>query len=93
MWVEQNIQTKIQKYLEKKGFMTINLIKTNRNWIPDLIILNWNGKCFFIEVKKIDWIESKLQEFRRKELIKNGYISLVVYWYDDFLTQYNKLLI
>jgi len=93
MWVEAKLQTKIQKYLiDKEWFMTINLIKTNRNWIPDLQILIWDWKSFFIEVKKRWWMESKLQEYRRKQLNKMWYISLVVYSWEDFIKQYLSLI-
>ena len=85
------IQTKIQKFLEKKWFICINMIKTNKNWIPDLQILIWNWKHFWIEVKQKTWILSKIQEFRIKKLRENWDIVLIPYWYEDFINKYKEL--
>ena len=36
---EQQIQTKLIKELEDKGYYVIKLVKTNKNGIPDLIAI------------------------------------------------------
>ena len=69
---EQQIQSKIIKELESQGYYVIKLIKTNKNGIPDLLVLPKNSDAFFIEVKKEGGVLSKLQEYRINELNKHG---------------------
>lgn len=88
---EQWHQTKVQKYFESIGFKTVNLIHTNRNGIMDLLILVWNWKHFWIEMKDLKWVESPLQKFRRKEYTEHGDICLVCYWYNDCIEQWEKI--
>ena len=47
-------------------------MKTNKNGIPDLLVLPKNSDAFFIEVKKEGGVLSKLQEYRINELNKHG---------------------
>jgi Holliday junction resolvase len=75
---EQQIQTKLIKELEDKGYYVIKLMKTNKNGIPDLIAIPKDSDVEFIEVKRPDGKLSKLQEYRIKELIKHG-IKAIVY--------------
>lgn len=89
---EQWHQTKVQKYLEKQWYITLNLIKTNKNWIADLLILVWDSKHFWIEMKDLKWKESKLQEYMRRKLTKHWDISIVCHWFDDFLQQFPKVI-
>jgi hypothetical protein len=69
---EQQVQSKKIKELESQGYYVIKLIKTNKNGIPDLLILPKNSDAFFIEVKKEGGVLSKLQEYRINELNKHG---------------------
>jgi hypothetical protein len=69
---EQQIQSKKIKELEGQGYYVIKLIKTNKNGIPDLLVLPKNSDAFFIEVKKEGGVLSKLQEYRINELNKHG---------------------
>lgn len=69
---EQQIQSKKIKELESQGYYVIKLIKTNKNGIPDLLVLPKNSEAFFIEVKKEGGVLSKLQEYRINELNKHG---------------------
>lgn len=75
---EQQIQTKLIKELEKKGYYVIKLVKTNKNGIPDLIAIPKNSDVEFIEVKRYEGKASKLQEYRIKELNQHG-IKAIVY--------------
>jgi Holliday junction resolvase len=75
---EQQIQTKLIKELEKKGYYVIKLVKTNKNGIPDLIAIPKNSDVEFIEVKRYEGKVSKLQEYRIKELNQHG-IKAIVY--------------
>ena len=46
-------QTKIIKRFEHDGWFVVNLIKTNKNGIPDLLCIQTEGeKPLFIEQKK-----------------------------------------
>jgi len=69
---EQQIQSKKIKELEGQGYYVIKLMKTNKNGIPDLLVLPKNSDAFFIEVKKEGGVLSKLQEYRINELNKHG---------------------
>lgn len=69
---EQQIQSKKIKELESQGYYVIKLVKTNKNGIPDLLVLPKNSDAFFIEVKKEGGVLSKLQEYRINELDKHG---------------------
>jgi hypothetical protein len=89
---EQAIQYKIEKYLEKLWYFPIKLIKTNKPWIADLLVLLWNWKHLRIEVKQEKWKESKIQEYRRKQLTDMGDICLIVYWYEDFINKKTSIL-
>jgi Holliday junction resolvase len=68
---EQQIQSKIIKHFESKGFFVLKLIKTNKNGIPDLIAIKEN-RTKFIEVKKPGGVLSELQKYRIRELRKIG---------------------
>ena len=69
---EQQIQTKRIKELESQGYYVIKLVKTNKNGIPDLIAIPPNTDVLFSEIKKPSGTLSKLQEYRIKELKKDG---------------------
>ena len=76
---EQQIQSKLIKELEEKGYYVIKLVKTNKNGIPDLIAIPPGSDVEFIEVKRPDGKLSKLQEYRIKELIKHGVKAIIYY--------------
>ena len=65
-------QTKIIKEYEAKGYFVINLIKTNKNGITDLLCCK-DGESIFIEIKEANDTLKPLQKFRIDELIKNGF--------------------
>jgi Holliday junction resolvase len=70
--MEQQIQSKIKKKLEKEGFLVVKLIKTSLNGIPDLMVLK-DGEVFFVEVKQANGKLSELQKFRIDELKNKGF--------------------
>ena len=72
MMTEQKIQAKLIKEYEAKGYYVIKLKLTNKNGIPDLILIPKNSDVEFIEVKKINGKISKLQEYRIDELKEHG---------------------
>tara|TARA_R100001129_G_scaffold183909_2_gene167434 strand:- start:594 stop:836 length:243 start_codon:yes stop_codon:yes gene_type:complete len=69
---EQKIQAKLIKEYEAKGYYVIKLKLTNKNGIPDLILIPQNSDVEFIEVKKANGKISKLQEYRIEELKEHG---------------------
>lgn len=79
---EQQIQTRLIKELEEKGYYVIKLMKTNKNGIPDLIAIPKNSDVEFIEVKRKNGKVSPLQEYRIKELIKHG-VKAIIYYGDE----------
>ena len=67
-----SFQTKIIKEYEAEGWYVVNLIKTNKNGIPDLLCIKAGHKPIFIECKeKLDTLKP-LQAFRIKELKNYG---------------------
>lgn len=71
-------QTKTIKEYESKGYFVIDLIKTNKNGIADLLCLKDGEPPLFIECKEINDTVKPLQEYRQKELIKIGFKSIIL---------------
>ena len=71
-------QTKVIKQYEKKGYYVINLIKTNKNGIADLLCLKAGQTPLFIEIKEDSDTVKPLQYYRRKELIRLGFQSIII---------------
>lgn len=72
-----NHQTTLIKEYESKGYYVINLVKTNKNGIPDLLCLKDGEKPIFIESKEVKDTVKPLQEYRIKELKERGFIAFV----------------
>ena len=66
------LQTLTIKNLEKNGYFVINLTRTNKNGIADLLALKENEKPIFIECKEKGDTLKPLQKFRGKEIKKYG---------------------
>jgi Holliday junction resolvase len=69
-------QTRVIKKMETAGWFVVNLIKTNKNGIPDLMCLK-DGKCVFIECKEKNDTLKPLQAFRIKQLQEIGFDAYV----------------
>ena len=74
--LESKIQARIIKRLEAQGYYVVKLILTNKNGIPDLLVLK-DGKAFFVEVKRPGEKPRPLQEYRMNELRELGFICEV----------------
>ncbi len=83
--LESWIQTKIIHHLESKWWEVVKTIKLNKSWYADLFVFPGNGIVIFIEVKKPEWKESKIQEYRRKKLTEKWYQCYVFYSYEEYL--------
>ena len=79
---EQQYQKKISDNLTNKGYFVTNLIKTNRNGIPDLLALKSNEPPMYVECKTLTGKLSKVQEFRLNELTSYGFNCFVSYGMD-----------
>ena len=66
-------QTKLIAHMEKLGYYVINLIKTNKNGIPDLLGLKDGEPPWFVESKEYTDRLAPLQAFRIKELKGLGF--------------------
>ena len=79
---EQAYQKKISDQLSKEGYFVINLIKTNRNGIPDLLALKDNEPPKFIECKTPNGKLSTIQKYMLKLLSSLGFCVSVSYGMD-----------
>ena len=70
-------QTKTIKQYEKDGYFVINLIRTNKNGIPDLLCLKDGEIPLFVECKEKTDTLKPLQKYRIEELIKLGFEAIV----------------
>lgn len=75
---EQDYQRKIAKRFEESGYEVLNLIKTNKNGIPDLVALK-PTEVVFIECKTPKGKLSKIQEYRLSKLVAQGFECYVSY--------------
>lgn len=65
-------QTKTIKDYEKQGYFVINLIRTNKNGIGDLLCLKAGEPPLFIECKEKTDTVKPLQLYRGQEVKKYG---------------------
>jgi hypothetical protein len=75
--LESQIKKKCTGQLEKWGWLVIHLIQTNCNGVPDTIILR-SSKAFFIEFKQQGKAPRKLQSYRIRKLLDQGFETIVV---------------
>ena len=70
---EQDYQKRISDDLTKEGYFVMNLIKTNKNGIPDLLALKFDEPPLFIECKDFGNKPSPTQRYRLNELTDKGF--------------------
>lgn len=80
---EQDIQAKIIKWLQARGFWVVKTIVTNRKGVPDLIACSPDGKFVAIEVKAGRNKTSKLQDYHVEQILNRKGIALVAYSVED----------
>jgi hypothetical protein len=71
-------QTKQIKFYESKGYFVINLTRTNKNGISDLLCLKEGEKPLFVECKESTDTIKPLQLYRGKEVEKYGCEFMIV---------------
>ena len=76
--LEQQIQTKILKYLKEIGAYSVKTIQTSKSGTPDILCC-LNGKFIAIEVKRKGGIVSALQSYTIEQIQKAGGIAFVAY--------------
>lgn len=69
-------QSRVIKKMESDGWLVVNLIKTSKNGIPDLLCLR-NGVAKFIECKEKNDSVKPLQQYRIDQLISMGFEAIV----------------
>lgn len=69
--LESKIQAKLIKKYEAQGYYVVKLIQTNKNGIPDLLLIK-NGIATFVEVKSETQRLTELQKYRADELRRFG---------------------
>lgn len=75
---EIQVQRKIRKKLEERGWFVIRLTVTGVSGMPDLLALKKDEIPFFIEVKKSKGgVVSKLQDYMLRKLRKFGFEAIV----------------
>ena len=80
MATEQQIQSKIVKYLESQGCYVVKVISASKAGVPD-ILGSYEGEFFGIEVKTPSTCSnvSKLQEYNLDKIRESGGHSLVAW--------------
>jgi Holliday junction resolvase-like predicted endonuclease len=87
MITEQQYQTNVKEALEAKGYYVLNLMKTNKSGIADLLALKSKKAPIFIEVKGLRGVIAPLQEYRALECKERGFTHYFTFVGDNFLTQ------
>lgn len=89
---EQQLQSKIIKYLQADGWLTIKTVSLSTAGWPDVIAFR-QGKTIFIEVKNPNRTNhaSELQKYRIEQLQQQGFHAAVIYDFNEFINFYTPL--
>jgi Holliday junction resolvase len=84
---EQQIQTKIIKYLESIDAYVVKIVSASKSGVPDLLCC-YEGKFIAIEVKRPESRNtvSKLQSYNLDMVEKSGGISFVA-WSQEYVEE------
>ncbi len=74
---ESDVQRRIIRQYEAEGYIVVKLVLTNKNGIPDLLLLK-DGVASFVEVKRRGCKPRPLQEYRIQQLREAGFRVEVV---------------
>lgn len=76
---ESTYKQKVLKQYRKDGWFDIGLIQTNKNGIPDTLMMKKGEQPFFIEFKAVGKSAEPLQKYRHDEILKKtGCITIVL---------------
>ena len=76
---ESSYKQKILKQYRKEGWFDIGLIQTNKNGIPDTLMMKTGEQPFFIEFKAVGKKADPLQQYRHQEILnKTGCKTIVM---------------
>ena len=93
---EQQLQRKMIKYLDNRGFYVIKTIVLNRSGVPDIIVCSPTGKFIAIEVKSREWGKdtpiTQLQKKQIDKINKTGGAAIAVWDFDEFLNFIKKFV-
>ena len=81
---EAAFQAKLIKQYEAQGWYVLKLMQTNKNGIPDLLLLK-PTEVRFVEVKKEGGKLSGVQKYRHRELFSEGF-DVTTVWPDGSTT-------
>jgi archaeal holliday junction resolvase (hjc) len=70
--LESDVQRRLIKELEERGWMAVKIVLCNMNGFPDIMALK-DGRTVFIEVKRAGERPRPLQEFRHRKLREQGF--------------------
>lgn len=89
---EQQLQSKIIKYLQSYGWLTIKTISLSTSGWPDIFAFR-NGQAIFIEVKNPNRTNhaTALQQHRIYQLQSQGFKASIIYNFEEFLNFIHKL--
>jgi Holliday junction resolvase len=87
---ESQLQAKIVKYLEGRGFIVTKIMIANKAGTPDLIACDAYGRFWAIEVKTEKGTLSLLQEVKIKKIQTNCGRAFACFGWDDFLAKYKR---
>lgn len=74
---ETEVQRKIKKRYEARGWFVVRIIQTNRNGWPDLQC-HCGGQTVFIETKATGKTASPLQRYVHEQLRKKGFVVYTI---------------
>ncbi len=70
--LERDVQRGLVRRYEAEGYIVVKLVLTNKNGIPDLLLLR-DGVASFVEVKRRGCKPGPLQEYRIRQLREAGF--------------------
>lgn len=86
---EQELQSKIIKYLESEKWIVIKTITLSKNGFPDIFAFR-KGVSIFIEVKSKNGKATDLQRYRIEQLQSEGFKAEIIYSFEQFIEKFSQ---
>lgn len=83
MTKEQDLQTKIIKYLKSKNYYVIKTIICSKSGIPDIIACDPSGQFVAIEVKQLKGKATPLQLYNIRTINANNGLAFIARSLED----------